>query len=163
MNNETGLSKRQWHLVTIRPKGGSTGDNMLNILKELIQCIPFKFVILGDINGSPKKQGEKVVFHLHEKENEMLLVDDVMKVLPQVYQFDWGDFYLFAEAPLKWNQSQNLTYPEIILQSDTTVRAIDDTYIYVYTTYESIVQTLKAYEGLESITTDVLENLVHPY
>ncbi|MGK5595738.1 MAG: hypothetical protein ACSNEK_10340 [Parachlamydiaceae bacterium] len=154
--------KTQWHLITMYPQGGSTGDNLLKIITLIKQSMAFKFVILGDINGAPKKQGETIVFQLHKRENEVLPLEKVLQVLPEVGRFDWGDFYLFEKEPLEWIRDHQLTYPEIISQSDTTVRAIDDTYIYVYTPHESIVQVLQACQGLESITTDKLENLSFP-
>lgn len=53
-------------------------------------------------------------------------------------------------------------YPFVISQSDTTVRAVDDTYIYIYTPFEEIVKLLKDNFQIESEKDGLLEDLDYP-
>jgi hypothetical protein len=89
-------------------------------------------------------------------------IKDLLKVLNDVEQFDWGDFFLFKEYPNQWNNPGEEPYPYVVAQSDTTVRAIDDTYIYIYTPYPEIVKAIQENYLLESIKSDTLDNLDYP-
>ena len=86
-----------------------------------------------------------------------------MKVLPDIRQFEWGDFFLFKDYPKNWNNSNDIPYPKVIIQTDTTIRAVDNQYIYIYTPFIEIIQIIKENCQIESEKTDSLENLDFPY
>ena len=118
----------------------------------------FNFIIVDDIQGA----AEAAAF-LEKKENTLMELHDFLTIAIQVVQFDWGDFFLFQEIPKNWTNFQGELYPHIIAQTDTTIRAIDDTYVYVYTPYQEIVNIIKENYEIESIKTDSLDNLDYPY
>ena len=45
----------KWHLVTYWPKNGSTGDNIINVIRHLKNVINYKFVIIDYISGGSKE------------------------------------------------------------------------------------------------------------
>ena len=91
-------------------------------------------------------------------------LEDFLEIVLFVKQFDWGDFFLFRDYPNNWINDPQMLYPEVIAQTDTTIRAVDDTYIYVYTHEKNrkILNIIKDNYEIESIKTDVLENLDYP-
>ena len=70
-------------------------------------------------------------------------------------------FFYSKEFPKSWDDSGNIT--DLINQTDTTIRAVDNGYMYVYTPHESIVEIIKKNYEIEEIKTDFLENLDYPY
>jgi hypothetical protein len=156
INNVNSNCKR-WHLITIEDPEALPGKNIFNIIQQLMSIVEFRFAILNDINGAR-------ISSLIEKENTVLKIGDVLSMLCEVVQFDWGDFFLFKNYPENWNHPEGINnYPKLITQTDTTVRAIDDTYIYIYTPYQEIVNMVKEKYIIESLKTDILENLDYPY
>lgn len=151
--------KVNWYLITIDDPELLPGMSFIRLLQLLLTVIPFKFVILNDIEGS----GEHgLVYSLKQRQDEPILLSDLIPLLNGVIQLDWADFFLFKEYPSHWN-NPDFYYPFLIDQSDTTVRAIDDQYIYIYTPHESIVNAIKAHYEIESLTLDALEKLSFPY
>ncbi|MGK5595739.1 MAG: hypothetical protein ACSNEK_10345 [Parachlamydiaceae bacterium] len=150
-----------WHLVILKPQGGSTGGAVLKIMQEVTEVVKFKFVIMDYILGATK---DALITRMREQQHTPLHLNDLLKILDQVILFDWGDFFLFEETPSQWWGEEDILYPPLVAETDTTIRAVDDTYIYVYTPYQQIVDKLVKYanEDIESITTDKLEDLSFP-
>lgn len=93
----------------------------------------FKFDILNDIQGSSKKGKGGLIGYLQEKEDTVFQIDDLLKIICDVVQFDWGDFFLFKEYSKHWEKPEGVTlYPNLIVQTETTVRAVDNQYIYTF-------------------------------
>ena len=147
-----------WQLVTIDDNPQLlAGKSIFDLIQLLQKQLVFKYVILKDIEGI----AEGAVF-LRDKEGEVLEIDYLLKNICNVIQFEWGDFFLFTNYPINWN-SENLDYPYLINQTDSTVRAVDNQYMYVYTPSEKVVDALKNNYKIESIKSDILENLDYPY
>ncbi|CDR34678.1 hypothetical protein [Criblamydia sequanensis] len=53
-------------------------------------------------------------------------------------------------------------YPYVISQSNTTLRAVDNQYFYVYTPYNQLVDALKANYTIEEIRKGTLDQLDYP-
>ncbi len=148
----------KWTLITTDDPAFLAGTSISEIIHIILQIIEFKFIVLHDIQGAAE-----AVSLLEEKENQVMLLSDFMKIVPEVIQFDWGDFFLFQKYPIHWNDVREGPYSSIIAQTDTTIRAVDDQYIYVYTPCKKIVEVIKEKYEIESIKTDILENLDYPY
>ena len=113
--------------------------------------------MLNDITGAG-------ISALIEKENTIIELPDLLTMLPDVVQFDWGDFFLFKDYPHNFKGHEKiLDYPPSIVKTDSTIRAIDDTYIYTYTPYHEVVNKLKQNYEIDFIKEDSLENLDFPY
>lgn len=153
-----------WYLVTIDDPDFVIGESIYKILSVILKKIEFKYVILEDIIGSPKvPEYLGLISDLQEQMDTPLVLKDFLPILNVVKQFDWGDFFLFKEFPKNWNPSENYDYPYVIAQSNTTVRAIDNQYIYVYTPYEELVDWIKSKYEIESLKSGSLEELDYPY
>ena len=60
-------------------------------------------------------------------------LDDFLREVDHVTQFDWGDFYLLSEAQVaKGFKYRRRGYQRLIPESKYLVRAVDDTYVYVF-------------------------------
>jgi hypothetical protein len=151
----------EWHLVTIDDPAFLRGKSIFDMLKFLSQHGKFKYVILNDIVGT-SQNGLMAI--LQEKENSVLKLNDFLNVVCDVRQFEWGDFFLFKEYPQDWvDATTGDYYPPIIEKTDTTVRAIDNQYIYIYTPHQSIADVVLDKYEIESIKTSPLNALDFPY
>lgn len=152
------LMSSTWQLVTIDDDPQLlAGKSIFDLIQLLQKQIEFKYVILKDIEGI----AEGAVF-LREKEGEILEIDYLLKNICNVVQFEWGDFFLFTNYHTNW-KSEDFDYPDLIKQTNTTVRAVDNQYMYIYTPSQNIVDALKNNYKIESMKSDVLENLDYPY
>ncbi len=148
-----------WTLITIVDPEGLPGKNIFKAINVLLKVIKFKFVILDYISGGGKSG---IIYSLQKKQNQIINIHDFLDMLKNVDQFDWGDFFLFEEYPKNWDNPKGELYPYVIAQTDTTVRAVDDGYIYIYTPYKSLVNIIKENYEIESVKVDELENLDYP-
>jgi len=154
-------SDLDWHLVIINDPAFLPGKSIFNVIQILLRCYKFRFVILNDIEGSAQNG---LISILKKKENTVLKLDDFLTIVCEVKQFDWGDFFLFKEYPKGWNNPpEGGSYPQIIVKTDTTVRAIDDQYIYIYTRHQVIVDAFIKEYKIESIKTSPLNAMEYPY
>ena len=152
-------NKPYWTLIEIEDPAFLPGKSFSDILLFLLEIVNFKFVILDDIEGSGK---DWLISSLQEEENTVMDIKDFLKILDDVKHFEWGDFFLFKEYPHHWDNPEGKFYRHTIAQTDTTVRAIDDTHIFIYTPYQEIVKVIKEHYLVKSIKTDILDNLDYP-
>lgn len=152
--------KYEWNLITIDDPSYISGKSTYNIIKLILKSINFSFVILDNIEGSGK---EWLIASLQRKKNIPIKINDFLKLLKDVKQFDWGDFFLFKTYPNYWNNIDDVLYPAVIAKTDTTIRVIDNQYFYIYTPFQEIASVLKEHYEIESIRTDALDKLDYPY
>ncbi len=150
----------KWNLIIIDDPAFLQGKSIFDILNLLISLDKFKFVILYDILGFAQNG---LMATLSQKENTAIEVNTFLDVVCNVKQFEWGDFFLFKEYPRKWNNSQDRFYPNLIAQTDATVRAVDNQYIHIYTPDQLIMDGIIKNHKVEEIKKDLLEKLDHPY
>lgn len=153
-------NKNHWILITIDDPKFVIGKSILDIIELFLTKIKFQFVVINDIVGSGK---DWLITSLQKKENTVMSLNELLKSLLDVNQFDWGDFFLFKEYPKDWEEFEDKPYPVKINRSDTTVRAIDNQYIYVHTPYQQIVDLIKQNYIIESLSEEPLENLLYPF
>lgn len=147
------------YLITIEDPTFKLGKSISKVIQLLLQIIDFKFIILNDLEGSGPYG---VIYSLKQKMNEILDLRETSKVFDDL-QFEWGDFFLFKEYPDSWQDNGDMFYPPLIAQTDTTIRAIDSQYIYIYTSYKEIVDLIMEKYLVESVITNTLDNLSYPY
>jgi hypothetical protein len=149
----------RWTLVIIDDPKCLPGKSIYDAIQILITIIKFKFIILDDIEGCGR---DWLISSFKEKENTITKIEDLLGEICDVKQFDWGDFFLFEQYPAHWENSKRTFYRDRISLTDTTIRAIDDQYIYVYTPCNEVVSLLKEHYLIESIKNDTLDNLDYP-
>ncbi len=146
-----------WHLIIIDDPEGLPGKTIFNVLQLLHEIIHYKFVVLHDINGA-------YVAPLVRQEGKIIKIQSIFNNIQNVKQFDWGDFFLFKEYPKHWEKIEGcIYYPNFIIKSDTTIRAVDDTYVYIYTPYAEIIKIMGNNFKIDAIKNDYLDNLDYPY
>ena len=80
-------------------------------------------------------------------------IDDFLRLVKLVKQFDWADFYLLSDEQVASGFTYSRrAYQDLIPQSEFLVRAVDDTYVYVFSTRE-VADSLEA----TGITWDSIE------
>ncbi len=153
------MNKKNWTLCTIDDPNFLPGKSIYDMIEVCLKGEDFHYIILNQIYGI-----SEAIANLEKQENKVLKIQDIKSNLCEVKQFDWGDFFLFSKYPENWVcPTEIIYYPDLIAKTDTAIRAIDDQYIYVYTPYENIVSEIKNKYQVESIKTDILENLDYPY
>ncbi len=158
--NSSLIPEEKWTLVTIDDPAFLPGKSIYDVIQLLLKVIPFKYVIINEIYGVTK-----AIADLEKKENTIMEIKELMDDLCKVRQFDWGDFFLFKDYPSDWwERSKDLIdYPNLVVQSDTTIRAVDDQYIYIYTPLQEVIKTIRENYVIESIKTDSLDKLDYPF
>lgn len=146
-----------WNLIIVIDPEGLPGKTLISVLDLIQSIVCFKYVVLHDINGA-------YVAPLVKQEGKIIEIQTISHIIRNVKQFDWGDFFLFKEYPKNWDKIEKyFDYPNYIIKSDTTIRAIDDTYVYIYTPYPELIGSIKNHFIVETVKTDRLENLDYPY
>lgn len=148
-----------WYLVTVddTPKL-LPGKSIIDVLQLLSSIVKFNFVITDEVEGLGRE-----ICNLQDKRNSIIEFDEIFQLICDINQFEWGDFFLFKEYPKNWSNSKGELYPSIIAKSDTTVRAIDNQYIYIYTPYQELVEALKNTYIVEGVKVGSLDILDYPY
>src|SRR5262245_40641439 len=153
------MNSFDWHLITIDDPKFLPCKSLFDIFQILLGVIKFKFVIPRRIYGAG-------ISSLLQYEDTVMETDKILKIITDITQFDWGDFFFFLEYPKNWfcpdEQLYTALYPNVIAQTNTTVRAIDDQFIYIYTPYKAVVELIKTKYKIENVKKDVLENIEYP-
>ena len=147
------IKKNNWILITIDDSNFLSGNSVFDIIQMMLKVINFKFIILDYVYGARISS---------LKENIVLKIDDFLKLVLEVEQFEWGDFFLFEKYPKNWENPKGKPYPYVISQTSTTVRAVDGQYFYIYTNKELISLLIKTNYTIESIRIGFLEELDYP-
>jgi|694.fasta_scaffold45405_6 hypothetical protein len=154
------LMNNRWNLIIISDQFFLTSKSVINFFKVILQKIEFKYVILDRIEGSPAK-GQNWPL-LPVRKDIILNTNDLLNLLQNINQLDWGDFFFFKEYPKNWSNKKNQSYPSVIAQSDTAIRLVDNQFFYVYTPYEQIKNCLENKYDIESYKIDFLNQLEYP-
>lgn len=81
-------TKLNWIMISIEDPDALPGTSIFEVIKLIQQVINFKFVIIDHIYGA-------LISSLTINEDTPMEMDILLKLLPQVKQFDWGDFFYF--------------------------------------------------------------------
>lgn len=89
-------------------------------------------------------------------------LDEFRALVVDVQQFDWGDFYLLNHADALSEIESAAAYAVLIPRAVATVRAVDDTYIYVYARDSRVAdEVVSKFPGCTRRTAN-LEDLTFP-
>jgi hypothetical protein len=153
-------SKIFWTLITIddAPKflSGKTIWDFLNLIK---QKTSLQFIVLDALEGVGRNG---LIAELQKKSNLVIDIDDFMKILPEIKTFEWCDLFVFKKFPENWTNSGKEPYPSVIVQSDMTIRAVDNQYLYIYTPSKQLVDLISENYHIESIKNAPLNELDYP-
>lgn len=160
INNSS--SKSDWCLITIDDPRFLEGRSVFDFIKLLTGVIHFKFVVFNDFEASTirgRRNWETVL----ALQNQVIQINDFLEILPDINQFDWCDLYLFKEYPQNWKNDKEIPdYPNLIIQTDTTVRLVDDQYFYIYSNKQEVIDYIKENFIIEIIKYGALIDLDYP-
>jgi hypothetical protein len=136
------------------------GKSILEVISLILASNDIKYVITNDIEGG-------MVPYFQEIEHIPTEISDVLPKFINVVQFDWGDFFLYKNYPRDWKFPEDKNtrieeYHQLIQETDVTVRAVDDRYMYVYTKDKKIVKVIADNYVTESIKFAPIESLSFP-
>ena len=144
-----------WNLIVIEDSSALPGKSICNAINLITGIIEIRFIVISDLQGAGiaklKKFSEKAVE-----------LNTTLNFINEVTQFDWCNFFLFSNRPKNINEILSGDYANSISKTTTTVRAVDDTYIYVYTPYNEIVEIFNKNYCLESVKSGLLQDLDFP-
>lgn len=109
--------------IIATPPEGATGDNLLRILAALDVSSRTSDVIVADVECN----GDRSWIQPSPFRTS---VQRLFEYAARVGQFDWGTFFFFRETTQ--TDIARSSFQSLFLQADITVRAVDDTYFYVY-------------------------------
>lgn len=155
MNNKKEM--KEWLLITIYDPRALPGKTIYEIIVLLLKLLDIKFVFLSDLEGVG-------VSNLIIKETTPLVEISVfLERIQLVDQFDWGDFFLLSSFPENLEVFEGTSYEDAISLTETTVRAVDDSYIYIYTPYYEVVELIEEKFQIEKIKKGTLDTLEYPF
>ena len=146
----------QWKLIVIPDPKAIPGKSIYDLVFLLSKIVSIKYVFLADLSGAGP------FFAINENKS-ILEISKFLKMVSSVTQFDWGDFFLFSYNPNNIEEIKNLDYQKVIELTETTIRAVDDTYMYVYTPYEEVSSIIIKNYRVESVQGGKLEIEDYPY
>lgn len=145
-----------WYLMTYLDPAALPGQTFLDLFNCISSEVKVKFVIIQDVDGAG-------VYNILSKQNQIISIEELLRILPEVKQFDWATFFLFVKYPSNWrDEGLNTPYPELVQQTDITVRAIDDTYVDVITKDHKLIQRLKKKYTPKYFTFGSLDSFTYP-
>ncbi len=100
--------------------------------------------------------------YLQESENEIRTIEEFLTILSNINHLEWGDFFLFENYPHNWKSTKEMKYPQLISQTDTTYRVVDDEYFYIYTKKKDLIENIIIEYEVETIQVDNIHNLPFP-
>jgi hypothetical protein len=125
-----------WYQVEICDPSALSGDSVVRLLTELATLLPVARVVVSRAEGSGP--GFNALF----PELMELDVPTIVSHAQQVTQFDWADFFLVDTPGAVADVSPSGDYREILPRTLATVRAVDDTYFYLYTRDRATAETV---------------------
>jgi len=154
------MIENKWSLIIIDDAPNFLqGKSLCEILKLLSTTAKFNFVVWNHIDGSG---ADWLISALQIQSNKIMKIDEFLKIISDIKQIDWGDFFLFKDYPNFWRNPKGELYPYVIAQPETTVRAVDNQYFYIYTRYQEVVNVIQNHYKIESIKIGSLEELDYP-
>jgi hypothetical protein len=147
--------ERTWYQLIIDDPASLPGTSFSKLIRLILNKIHLRFLVLDYLHGAG-------IANLIDQEHSIIELNVVLNELDNVVQFDWADFFLFKNFPTHWDNLHKQPYPYVIKQTDTTIRAVDDQYIYIYTPCNEIVDQIKSNYEIESIRKAQLNELDYP-
>lgn len=95
-------------------------------------------------------------------QHTLLRYEEIKNNLKDNVIFEWGDFFLFKDKPIKFQYEKTIKYFEVISQTDCTLRLVDGNYIYIYTKKFDTLSSLEKIYKIATITSGNADSLTFP-
>ena len=129
-----------WTQIEIRDETALAGSSASRLVNILAHVLPVKYVIVGRAEGA----GPDFAKIFKSEGFAPFSLDEFIRNAEVVTQFDWADFYLVREHDQLAGLGPMSPYPDLLAQALAIVRAVDDTYFYVYVRDETAADAVIA-------------------
>jgi hypothetical protein len=148
----------EWYQVEIRDDSALSGASLVRLLETLLTVVPAQTVAVRGAEGA----GPDFASVFPSDRIVPFDIDAFKRVASQVVQFDWGDFLLAKHADELTNIPADAAHEALLPRALATIRAVDDTYFYVYTTDPDTVAVLTRAFPSAKVHTASLDRLDYP-
>jgi len=153
------LKQNKWNQVVIPHSNALSGKGMQDLINLMMEVKKFKYVVLDDMQGI----AQEYLMHIFQNQQHIVMrLKDLLPILQDVEWFEWGCFYLLEEYNENWDNEGHYFDFYMVKKTDSTIRAMDGNYAYIYTPYDSVAEIVTKNYTTEEIKTDFLENLDYP-
>ena len=145
---------QDWYEVVVPDPSNLSGPFVAAFLKLVARFMKIKNLVIDDLSGAN-------VSELIENYTATIVeLDIVVNLIANAVQFDWCNFLLFKCGG--YIPGKDESYAEFISKTTITVRAVDDSDLYLYTRDEGLVKEIIArYKGI-AVNRGTLESFVYP-
>lgn len=134
------MTPRNWHQFEIQDERLLSGPSLTDLVSLLAHVLPTRFVVVGRAEGG----GPNFRRTFGSESFIEFALADFMDAAQGVVQFDWGDFFLVEKKGEFGDLSPATPYSVLVDRATATVRAVDDTYFYVYTSEDRAAKEIMA-------------------
>lgn len=124
MNKE--YENKYWQ-IEIADETSLSGMAMARLIEFLSIETGSSFLFLRAVEGGGARISE-----VSSENGETVYVEDFLSIAKEITQFDWGDFYLCVNEDEASRIQEVTEYPQSLRLCEVLVRAVDDTYFYIY-------------------------------
>jgi hypothetical protein len=141
------------YVIIVMPEGGSTGQNLIDVINSLALAARLPAVIVADVDcGGNRMWAEEPPF--------ASTAHEVLNYARSVDQFDWATFFFFPEG--EQPPAPDYQFESLFAKALVTVRAVDGTYFYVYSWSADDVSRLSGRFRVE-FSRKPHHEIVHPF
>lgn len=131
--------QEHWYQIEIKSDAALSGPSLAQLIRTIARGAPVITAVgVTDIEGA----GDDLESRFPRDRVTILDLDTFLVSVTDIDQFDWGDFFLARVSSDLLGVQPSASYEEILPRVLATVRAVDDTYFYVYTRDRAIAQRL---------------------
>jgi hypothetical protein len=146
------MDTRLLYEIIVTPDGGSTGQNLIAVIESLNLLERFPHAAVLDVECNENRTwAELPPFYTTTQE--------VLKYANSVGQFDWASFFFFPSDSA--HATIECQFDTLFAKANLTVRAVDDTYFYVYSPLSEDVSLLSQVFSVHSSRKSI-DAIVHP-
>jgi hypothetical protein len=123
------MTKENWYQIEIEDESALSGPSLMRLVRTLAEVRAVEAVVVIGAEGA----GPNFATMFPSDEMVELEIGEFVNRASLVTQFDWGDFHLANQRGDLAGLEVTTPYEEVLPRTFASVRAVDDTYFYVYT------------------------------
>lgn len=128
-----------WQFV-VEDESELSGDSLREILTAILEVLGPMIIRVGDIEGAGKGITR---LRTAESREQVLTSREVINIADEVVQIDWGDFFFFDSQRAAKTLPLEEKYSVAALRARLLLRAVDDSYYYLYGREERLLTHLR--------------------
>jgi hypothetical protein len=113
--------------IIVSPDGGSTGQGLVKVIDCLELLLRLPAVVVGDVECNGDRSWVQRPPFCSTTQN-------VVDTARSIAQFDWATFFFFPHPPSEGVVTYQ--FEDLFAHAELVIRAVDDTYFYVYSAHQ---------------------------